>query len=79
MTITTPRWYRHDAMEHGRGHPVGRRGGVAVGIDLVDHAHSRGHLTEQGVARSQGLALGPSTMKNWLPLVLGPEVAMATE
>ena len=40
---------------------------------------SPSHLPEQRVVGGQRLALGPVTTKNWLPLVLGPELAMATD
>ena len=37
------------------------------------------HLAEQRVAGGRAQPSGPLTMKNWLPLVLGPALAMASE
>ena len=73
----------------GRGdgdlqHPVGDvgrdTGGASLRIDLLDNAHPRGDMAEQGVRVRERFAFRPATMNHWLPPVCGwPVLAIATD
>ena len=57
----------------------GRRAPVRDALHRVDDVEALHDLAEQAVLRRQADAVGPDTMKNWLPLVFGPALAIATE
>ena len=49
-------------------------------LHLRDHVEALHDLAEQRVLRRQAARrTAPLTMKNWLPLVFGPALAIATE
>ena len=46
--------------------------------DRVDDVHAGRHVATKHRVRSAAGCASVSTMKNWLPFVLGPEFAIAT-
>ena len=63
-----------------RRYAVRRLIGVAEGIERLHRGvEPVGDLTEQRVVGGRATPLSPVMMKNWLPLVSGPELAIAIE
>ena len=66
-----------DRLDHDRPRRLARTG--AQGVDRRHDVATAHHGPEERVLRRQAHAVGPLMMKNWLPLVLGPALAMASE